>query len=100
MADKEAATKEPKPKQAKLAGMVPEPIAAVEKRAEALRDVRLERMDLTQREVKAQDDLLKAMREHKIKEYRLDNTIFVVTGGKDKIKMKRVSDGDDEKDKD
>lgn len=88
--------KEPKPKQQKLAGMVPEPIAAVEKKAELLKDVRLERMDLTQREVKAVDDLLKVMRQHKIKEYRIDNTIFCVSPGKDKITIKRVSDDGDE----
>ncbi len=87
---------EGKPKQQKLKGMVPEPIAAVEKKADALRDIRLERMDLTQRECKAQDDLLKVMREHKIKEYRLDNTIFVITQGKDKVAMKQVSDSKDD----
>lgn len=81
-----------KPKQKKLPGMVPESIAAVEKKAEALRDIRLERMDLTQREVKAQDALLKVMKENKVHEYRVDNTIFVVTRGKDKISMKQVSD--------
>lgn len=102
METKEAATEEKKEgqkgkaKQGKLPGMVPEPIAAVEKKAEALRQVRLDRMDLTQREVKAQDDLLKVMREHKVKEYRIDNTIFIVTPGKDRVKMKRVSDGEDE----
>lgn len=87
--------KEPKVKQEKLEGMKPEKISAVEEKAEALREVRLERMDLTQREVKAADDLLKVMSKHKIKEYRLENTIFVVSPGKDKVRMKRVSDDDD-----
>lgn len=93
MATEATKEKEDKPKQAKLPGMVPKPIEAVEKKANALRDIRLERMDLTQREVKAQDALLKVMKENGVKEYRVDNTIFVITRGKDKVSMKQVSDG-------
>ncbi|HYE98924.1 MAG TPA: hypothetical protein VEJ18_08435 [Planctomycetota bacterium] len=85
-----------KAKQGKLPGMKPDRIVAVEKAATVLRDVRVERMDLTQREVKAQDDLLKVMRENKVHEYRLDNTIFVVARGKDKVSMKTIRDKEEE----
>lgn len=83
-------------KQGQLEGMKPDKINDVEEKAEALREVRLERMDLTQREVKAADDLLKTMAKHKIKEYRLENTIFVVSPGKDKVRMKRIQDDEGE----
>lgn len=96
MANEAEAVKEPKAKQQRLPGMKPQHIAEVEELAEALRDVRTERMDLTQREVKAQDDLLGAMKKHKVREYRLGNLIFVVSDGKTKVRMKRVSDDEEE----
>lgn len=78
--------------QGKLPGMKPVKIQEVEDAAEELKKVRLDRMDLTQREVKAVDDLLGAMRKAKVREYRLGNHIFVVAEGKTKVRMKRVQD--------
>lgn len=83
-------------KQGRLEGMVPPEIKEVSEAAETLREVRTERMDLTQREVKAADDLLAVMKKNKIREYRMENTLFVVEAGKTKVKVKRVSDGEED----
>ena len=87
-----------KTKAPNLDGMKPERIEAIEEKAEELKTVRQERMDLTQREVKAQDDLLEVMRKNKVREYRIGNTLFVVADGKTKVKVKQVSDNDDDSD--
>lgn len=60
-----------KPRQPRLPGVVPKEIEEIEDKAEEVRNLQADRMDIQQRETKAREDLLELMKKHKCKEYPL-----------------------------
>lgn len=51
-----------------------------------------ERMELTKKEIEKHDELLRKMTKNKVNEYRINNTIFRMSRGKDKVKRVRVTE--------
>lgn len=93
---KTATVKEPKPRQGRLEGMQPKKIQEVEDAAEAYDEAVTVRMEYTEKETAAHDELLRVMERNKILEYRRGNLIFRVNEGKRKVKRVRVTDKDGE----
>lgn len=89
---KDRKVKGPKAKQLGFSGFVPKEIADVKDACEAYDEIVQERMALTQKEVKAGDEVLRRMEKNKIGEYRVGNTIFRVAEGKRKVKRVRVTE--------
>jgi hypothetical protein len=69
----EAPAKEPKLKQQKINGMVPKRIKEIQDAAEALREIREERMGLAESEEKLQGELVAVMKKHGVKAYKIDD---------------------------
>lgn len=65
----------------------------IEKAAKKYVDVRDERMELTEREVKLRGDLIEKMKKHKLESYRCEDQNFVVNlSTEEKVKVTKVSD--------
>lgn len=88
-----------KPRQGKLPGMVPKRIAEIQEAAEALQEIRTQRMELGEQEEKAQDVLVRVMKKHKVKAYRLDDEYEALIEAKERgfvRKIKARKDGKSE----
>ena len=86
------ARKKPKrrdrPKQRYLKGMEPRSIPEIDRAADAYRDVRDERMGLTERETELSTALCEAMNKHKLVHYTYDEYV-VDLGNTEKVKVKK-----------
>ena len=65
-------------KQQRIPGMVPPEIQEIEDKAEEVKELQADRMDVAQRETKARDELTTLMKKHKRKTYSLDEKYEVV----------------------
>lgn len=81
-------------KQFELPGVESPKNKAVEDAAEAYVDVRDKRMRLTGQEVEKREVLLDEMRKARLKAYRYDETVVLLTA-EEKVKVKKVKDADD-----
>ena len=82
--------KEPKPKQAKLPGMTPPHIKEIQEAAEALQEVRTERMELGEQEEKAQASLAAIMNKHGLKRYNLDDDYEALIEAKERAFVRKI----------
>ncbi|MCI0443018.1 hypothetical protein L0152_07350 [bacterium] len=82
-------------KQARLPGTEETLIKEIVDAAEAYKELRDERMELTKRESDAQQALLNAMRRNDLDEYNFDGLRCYIIHGKDKVKV-RSSDEEQE----
>ena len=90
MATKTKKPKEKRPRQGHLEGMAPPSIEEIDKAAEAYREARDERMELTEEEVVKHQALLDAMHKHELKSYEYDGyTVKVLDTAKVKVKKKK-----------
>lgn len=80
------------PKQLPIEGMEPARIEAIEKAAEAYADIRNERMELTETEVKRKQTLIDVMKKHQQKLYRFDDHEVELVPGEDSVKVRKVKD--------
>jgi hypothetical protein len=86
-------------KQTELKG-IEAPFPAVEDAAEKYIDVRDKRMSLTEKEVDARAVLVHEMQKEKLTSYRFDDQVVTLLPGKEKVRVKTVTDddnGDEEK---
>jgi pimeloyl-CoA synthetase len=79
-----------KAKQARLPGMVPKKIAEIQDAAEALREVRTERMELGEREEKAQSELVEIMKKHGVKRYAIDEEYEALVERKERAYVRKI----------
>jgi len=86
-------------KQTHIPGTEPKSIKEVDTAAEAYVEARDERMALTEKEVEAKDALINVMKKHDLSVYRDDEAdpplVVTIIPGVDKVKVSRVTDGDD-----
>ena len=86
-------------KQTSIPGTEPKSITEVDTAAEAYVEARDERMALTEKEVEAKDALINVMKKHDLSVYRDDEAdpplVVTIIPGVDKVKVSRVTDGDD-----
>jgi hypothetical protein len=87
------ATKEPKPKQQRIPGMTPNKIAEIQDAAEALKEIRTNRMDLGEQEEKAQADLVEIMKKHRVKRYAIDDEYEALIEEKERAFVRRIKGG-------
>lgn len=90
-----------KPRQRHLPEMEPDSIPEIDKATEAYVEVRDERMELTQEEVKRHDALLALMDKHKLEYYEYDGRIVRVKKDQTtKVKVEKKKEPKDEEDTD
>jgi len=70
--------KEPKPKQAKLPGFVPQRIAAINTCADTVKEFETQRLEAQEQEIKERARLKGLMKEHKLQHYALEDDMEVV----------------------
>ncbi len=81
-------------KQQRLKGTEDKRFPDVEEAAEAYRDVRDERMELTEKEIDAKSELMARMKEHKLKTYRIPHSGLEVevVAGEETVKVRKIKD--------
>jgi hypothetical protein len=91
---KERQNKMSKKKQAELKGIEAPSFPAVESAAESYIDIRDKRMALTEKEVDARAVLIHEMQKEKLQVYKFNDQIVTLLPGKEKVRVKTVTDDD------
>jgi hypothetical protein len=80
--------------QARLPGMVPKRIKALQDQAEKVKDLQDERMSIAEEEQKARKVLLDIMKEHKVKRYPIDDDyVAEIEHGEEKAYVHKIRKG-------
>lgn len=85
---KKKANGESKPAQASLAGMEDRALEELEAKAEEYASIRDDRMELTQKEVELNDELLDLMKKHKKAEYHHGDVHCWIKAKDERVKVK------------
>lgn len=76
--------------QAEFSGFKPPHITEIEEAAEALKEIRDERMNLGEREEKAQADLVAVMKRHDLKRYPIDEEYEAIVEAKERGFVRKI----------